>query len=334
VSPDHPTPEASSALIVIPCLNEEAYLSDVLAAMLADPAARRSVIVVADGGSVDSSRAIAQAVAADHPQVRLVANPKRLQSAGVNLAFRQYGKGCAWLIRLDAHADYPADYVSRLIETAVRSGADSVVVPMRSVGTTCFQRAAAAAQNSILGAGGSVHRRAGQEGWVEHGHHALMRAEAFAAVGGYDESFSHNEDAELDRRLTGRGGRIWLAGDLAIGYYPRSEPRALFRQYVNHGAGRARTVAKHRAPLKLRQIAPLGVAPAVVLVLAMPVFWPAMIPAALWASVSLLYGLALGLRARDLCACGSGVAAMISHLGWSAGYWRQRLTQRRPVSKA
>ena len=42
----------------------------------------------------------------------------------------------------------------------------------------------------------------GAEGhWADHGHHALMRISAFRAVGGYDESFSHNEDAELDYRL-------------------------------------------------------------------------------------------------------------------------------------
>ena len=37
-----------------------------------------------------------------------------------------------------------------------------------------------------------------------------MRIAAFRAVGGYDESFSHNEDAELDYRLRQAGYRIWM----------------------------------------------------------------------------------------------------------------------------
>ena len=49
-----------------------------------------------------------------------------------------------------------------------------------------------------------------------------MRIAAFRAVGGYDESFSHNEDAELDLRLTREGGRIWLTDKVRIGYHPRA----------------------------------------------------------------------------------------------------------------
>jgi succinoglycan biosynthesis protein ExoA len=324
---DDVTAEAGDpVLIVVPCLNEEAHLPDVLAALLADPVAERALIVVADGGSTDSSRSIVEALAALHPQVRLLDNPKRLQSAGFNLAVVRHGAGRPWLIRIDAHAVYPLDYPSRLIATAVRTGADSVVVPMRSVGVGCFQRAAAVAQNSVLGAGGAAHRRLGWDGWVDHGHHALFRAEPFLAAGGYDENFSHNEDAELDVRLTARGAGIWLASDLAIGYYPRRTAAALFRQYVNHGAGRARTVMQHRSRLKLRQWAPIMIAPAVLATLAAHWFWPAALPAGLWASASLGYGVVLGLRTRDLCACAAGVPAMIAHFGWSTGFWRQRLS--------
>ena len=312
-------------LVVVPTLNEARRLPCVLDAVLADAGDGRFLVVVCDGGSSDGTCAIAEAAAAAHPQVRLLHNPARLQSAAVNLALRTFGGRCDWLVRVDAHATYPADYVSRLIACARETGADTVTTPMFSLGETCFQRAAAAAQNSRLGAGGSPHRKAGRSGWVDHGHHALFRRAAFEGVGGYNEAFSHNEDAELDIRLRRAGARIWLAGDLAIGYYPRSEPIALFRQYMNHGSGRARTARLHRTPLKARQLLPLGVAPAAALALAGPWFWPAAIPAACWAALCLGYGLVLGARARDACAAASGLAAMISHLGWSVGFWRRTL---------
>lgn len=316
---------ASDILVVIPTLNEARRLSGVLDALLADPVLDRMLIVVCDGGSTDQTCAIAEAVAAHHPQVRLVHNPKRLQSAAVNLALRTCGEGREWLVRVDAHAAYPAHYVSKLIACGERTGADSVTTPMVSRGEDCFQRAAAAAQNSPLGTGGSAHRRAGVSGWVEHGHHALFRSARFAALGGYDEDFSHNEDAEFDTRLVAAGGRIWLEGDLAIGYYPRSTPTALFRQYLRHGDGRARTVRRHKARLKLRQLAPLAIAPAVLIAAAAPWFWPLGLPAAIWALACLGYGLLLGLRARDPCAAASGLAAMIAHLAWSIGFWRRTL---------
>jgi len=315
------TPPADQALVVIPCLNEKAHLEGVLAAMLADPHARHCRIVVCDGGSTDASRDIV----ARHPQVTLLDNPRRLQSAAVNLAAETFGDGCAWLIRVDAHADYPPAFLGRLIETAKATGAQSVVTSMTSRGVDCFQRAVAAAQNSKLGTGGSAHRSAGAGGWVDHGHHALFDMRAFRAVGGYNAAFTHNEDAELDVRLNASGARIWLAGDLPIGYYPRRTPGALFRQYINHGAGRARTVMLHRTRLKLRQWAPAMIAPAALAALLAPWFWPVALPAALWAGASLGYGLLLGLKARDPCACMAGVPAMIAHLGWSIGFWRQRL---------
>src|SRR2546421_453420 len=108
------------------------------------------------------------------------------------------------------------------------TGADSVVVSMIAKGVTCSQMAAAAAQNSKLGNGGSAHRRKAQGRFVDHGHHALLDVNAFRLVGGYDESFSHNEDAELDFRLTAAGCRIYLCAGADITYYPRKRLLSLF----------------------------------------------------------------------------------------------------------
>lgn len=311
------------ALIVIPCLNEAALIERVIARVLEDEGLVDPLVLVADGGSTDGSREIVERVAAHDPRVRLVENPKRLQSAGVNLAARLMGEGRPWLIRVDAHADYPDDYISTLIEEARRTGAHSVVVAMETRGESLFQRAVAAAQNSRLGTGGAAHRVGAAGGWVDHGHHALFRREAFQAIGGYDESFSHNEDAELDLRLSQEGAKIWLTDRTRITYRPRKTPGALWKQYVSYGKGRARTVLKHYTPLKMRQALPLAVAPAVLGAFAAPFYWALAVPALLWALVSLSYGLALGVRRRDPAVLLSGPAAMIMHLGWSLGFWMQ-----------
>jgi succinoglycan biosynthesis protein ExoA len=322
--------EAVSArtLVVIPCLNEEAHLPALLARLLDDQGAEAFRIVVADGGSTDRSREIVDAVALRDPRVVLMDNPRRLQAAGVNRAAAVHGGDCAWLLRVDAHAEYPADYGSSLLDEAARTGADAVVVSMVTRGGGFFQRAAAAAQNSLLGAGGSPHRKPGPGRWVDHGHHALMRLDLFRAVGGYDEDFVANEDAELDLRLAAHGARIWLSGEVSIGYVPRPSPGRLFRQYLNYGDGRARTLLRHRQRPKVRQLLPAMVTPAV---LAAPLgflFEPLAWPAAAWAAASLAYGAVLGLRARDGAAAASGAAAMVMHLGWSLGFWRRLLSTR------
>ena len=137
------------------------------------------------------------------------------------------------------------DYASRLVEKAIQTGASSIVTPMFTIGETCFQRAAAAAQNSFLGTGGSAHRLLNRGGWVEHGHHALFDLARFRELGGYDDKLNFNEDAEFDRRWIKSGGRIWLADDLVVTYVPRKNTISLFKQYVKHGRGRAHTFARH-----------------------------------------------------------------------------------------
>ncbi|SOB81110.1 succinoglycan biosynthesis protein ExoA [Sphingomonas guangdongensis] len=324
------TRDFADVLVVIPCLNEEAHLPGLLEVLLRDTPG--ATIAVADGGSSDASRAIVSAAAERHPAVRLVDNPDRLQSAGVNRAAARLGENKRWLVRVDAHCHYPRNYVAGLITAAERTGANSVVVPMRSIGGGCFQRAAATAQNSRLGTGGSPHRHVGVGAFVDHGHHALFEMERFQALGGYDERFPTNEDAEFDHRQTMSGARIWLEPRLALDYLPRATPPALFRQYLRYGQGRALTIRRHRMRPKLRQLLPLAPPLALVLACAAPWLPIAALPAVAWTLASLGYGLVLGLAARDGCMGASGVAAMIMHVAWGVGflsrYPLKRLTKR------
>jgi succinoglycan biosynthesis protein ExoA len=317
----------NDVLVVIPCLNEEAHLLGLLDTLLKD--AEGALIVVADGGSTDRSLEIAADQASSTPNVVLLHNQRRLQSAAINLAVAQFGEGRRWLVRVDAHCDYPTGYIRGLVEAAQRHDASSVVVPMSTVGVGCFQRGVAAAQNSVLGTGGSAHRMASTGRFVDHGHHALFTLADYGKAGGYDENFSHNEDAELDQRLAAIGARLWLEPSLTITYYPRRTPGALFRQYLKYGEGRARTIQRHKPPIKPRQLAPLIVAPAVAALILLPLAWLSplawifALPAASWAALCLTYGALLGVKQKSVCVGLSGVAAMVMHLAWSCGFLRQ-----------
>ena len=313
------------ALIVIPCLNEETHIGGLVTKLLRTTAHLDVRIVVADGGSTDATIPIVEQIMAGTDRVALVHNPRRLQAPAVNLAVERFGVGCEFLLRIDAHGRYPSDYCERLLEDARRTGADSVVVSMRTEGRSRFQQATAAAQNSRLGTGGSSHRHASGGAWVDHGHHALMRMDAFRAVGGYDESFSHNEDAELDHRLRAAGYRIWLSGSTYMIYYPRSTIPALFRQYLAYGRGRARNMMKHRARPKLRQALPLLVFPTALFSLFSFVHWSATVPAVLWAGACLSYAGVMALQRGRPSLILAGVSAMVMHLAWSLGFWLQVL---------
>jgi succinoglycan biosynthesis protein ExoA len=313
-------------LTVIPCLNEEQYLAELVQALLAEGHELPIRIVIADGGSSDRTQNIAEALARRYPNVLFLHNPKKLQAAAVNLAVALHCDDLKYLIRIDAHAQYPNDYCRTLVAEAEETGAASVVVAINAVGATGFQKAVAAAQNSLLGNGGSAHRMVSNGKWIDHGHHALMRIDAFRAVGGYDESFSHNEDAELDTRLCKAGYKIWLTGKTAVIYYPRAAPWPLFRQYLYFGNGRARNILKHRTLPKLRQLAPAAVLPAVFLALFAPLWLTAILPLAAWILLCVVYGIVLSLRNPGIATASPGFAAMIMHLGWSLGFWKAMLT--------
>ncbi|GAA4118890.1 glycosyltransferase family 2 protein [Aminobacter aganoensis] len=315
--------EISPAIIVIPCLNEEHHIGGLLGKLR--PAARRlgARIIVADGGSRDATRAIVADIAARDDTVVLIDNPARIQSAAINLAVERFGDGADYLIRIDAHGGYPDDYCDRLLEEARETGADSVVVSMLTEGNGAVQQAAAAAQNSKLGTGGSKHRHGSSGEWVDHGHHALMHIAAFRDIGGYDESFSHNEDAELDHRLRQAGYRIWMSGQTRMTYFPRGSLGGLFRQYLGYGRGRAKNLLKHRVVPKIRQMVPLMVAPTTGLAVLSFVHWIFAVPFLAWAAICLGYGLALALRAGRPGLALAGVSAMVMHFAWSLGFWLQ-----------
>ncbi len=318
-----------SAMVVIPCLNEAAHIGRLIEQLSAAATRLGMKIVVADGGSTDGTLEILSGLEARKPYLVVLDNRKRIQSAAVNLAVETFGDGVDCLIRIDAHSDYPDDFCDRLIEEAAATGADSVVVAMETRGNGPFQKGAAVAQNSRLGNGGSKHREGAKGQWTDHGHHALMRIAPFRAVGGYDESFGHNEDAELDHRLRAAGYRIWLTDRTRVVYYPRDTVGGLFRQYLNYGSGRAGNMLKHRTLPKLRQSLPAMILPSAAGAMLALFHWWAAVPVLLWIVICFGYGVAMGLTHRDPRALLSGVSVMVMHFAWSAGFWLHLVGKRR-----
>lgn len=322
----------AEVLIVVPTLNEAHGIEACLRSLLTgDARLSRADLVIADGGSRDGTQTIVNRLAGEFPNIRLMDNPARLQSAGINRAVAEYAlPHHRILVRADAHAVYPPGFAMKVADRLMQHGTASVVVPMDSRGQSCFQRAAAWIVDTPLGSGGSAHRGGRGSGEVDHGHHAGMDLDWFRRTGGYDPDFSHNEDAELDLRLRAAGGRIWLAGDLRLDYHMRPTPGALARQYWAYGRGRARTLRKHAARPRLRQVAPavnlalliLGVLTLAAgmltgsrALIALGAVWPL-----LYLAVLLAGSLWMAWRHASACGLLSGLALTAMHLPWGAGF--------------
>ena len=155
---------------------------------------------------------------------------------------------------------------------------------------------------------------------MEHGHHAAFDLRTFIELGGYDERFTHNEDAELDKRMTNAGKLIYLDGEATVTYYPRSDLFSLARQYFKFGCGRANTLIKHRARPRLRQLLPLVALLTCLCSLALAAVDPIYLSAAAAYVLGCAgWGAAMALREKERCLFLSGIAAMTMHMSWAAG---------------
>jgi succinoglycan biosynthesis protein ExoA len=243
-------------LVAIPTFNEARRITAVLDQLRCDlPQDRATRFLVLDGGSTDGTQGLVMALALADARIELVTNPARIQAAAINMAARLAGPQERFLVRADAPTDYPPGFVAGLLREFSRKRVYSVVVPMDSTGQSCFARAVSWVSDSKVGSGGSAHRGGGTSGFIDHGHHAAWTMDCFRETGGYDESFSHNEDAELDCRITRLGMGVWFAANIRLTYHVRASVAALFRQYRNYGRGRSRTIRRHPGSAKLRQLA-------------------------------------------------------------------------------
>jgi succinoglycan biosynthesis protein ExoA len=310
--------------IVIPTLNEERYLERCLRSVLDDPYPRdRLELLILDGGSADATVAIGERLSAELPLVRVVHNPGRLQSAAFNLALRIADERATCLLRCDAHALYPPGFVSRAVETLERTGAALVGFTAVATAEGAFQAAVAFAQTTRVGVGGSAYRLGGRSGWVESAMHGCFARAAVEAAGGYDETASHNEDAELSLRLRAAGGGIWLDEELRVAYFPRATVGGLARQYLLYGRGRAATCVTHRRWPQPRQLAPpvLVVWNAALLSLALAARRPVLLaPIVAYLAALAGVGTYAAARRREPALLAAPVALATMHHSWGAGF--------------
>ncbi len=322
------TLDPAEVLAVIPALNEARHIEACIRSLMTgEEWLRRVPLVVVDGGSTDNTIGIVKSLMPEFPNLRLVHNSKKLQSAAINLAVTECaGDTARFLVRCDAHSIFPAGFIQSVASSLVRTQAASVVIPMDARGETCFEKANAWIVDTPLGSGGSAHRGGTRSAYVDHGHHAGFDLSVFRLVGGYDETFSHNEDAEYDERVAQAGGRIFLDATIRKIYIPRGSVAALARQYYNYGKGRARTVFKHGQRPKVRQMLPvLALLGSLTGLFAGAFYLPALLLPLGYISILIAASVIMGVVKASACGLLAGVASGTMHMSWAAGFIMQSL---------
>ncbi|MFW6030119.1 MAG: glycosyltransferase, partial [Halanaerobiales bacterium] len=137
--------------IAIPAYNEANYIESVISAFLEQTYPQIEEILIADGGSTDGTQEIIEKIAVTSPKVKLLHNPKKIQSSALNLMLKE-AKGEVFL-RADAHCEYAKDYVEKCVEALLSSEALNVGGSQRYVAKTPFQAGVALASRSFINGG-------------------------------------------------------------------------------------------------------------------------------------------------------------------------------------
>lgn len=323
-------PVAPPVSYVLPVLNEEGHLPTAVAAILDQDYAGDCEVILSLGPSTDGTNAVASALAAGDPRIRLVDNPVASSAAGMNRGLEAARNPI--IVRVDSHTDLPPDYTTRMVAALRASGAAIVGGVMHAVGGGGFQSAVARAYNSPFGLGGASYHGAGVEGEAESAYLGVFRAEVVRQVGGYDETLMRGSDWDLARRIREAGHRVWLVPSVEVDYWPRSTVSGLRRQFFATGVWRGHLVrVQGRTPLRYLAPPALVVAVAaapVAAAVAVRTTGPVRAAACLAASAPLVYGVALvgasavlgGKTVRDRAENVAALATM--HLSWGLGFLR------------
>jgi len=238
MSSQHP-----SVSIMIPVLNEERHLREVVLAALAQDYPGQLDVVISVGPSKDRTQDIALALTEEFQNVSTVLNPTGRTPDALNAALS--ATTGEFIIRCDGHAMLPSSYVSTAIETLQRTGADNVGGIMDAQGETTFQKAVAWAMKSKFGVGSAAFHVGGVEGEAETVYLGCFRKSTLDRVGGYDTKMTRAQDWEMNHRIRASGGLVWFNPALKVTYRPRRDVSTLAKQYRQYGQWRRRVMHMH-----------------------------------------------------------------------------------------
>jgi len=251
-------PTLPDIAVIMPVLNEENYLESAVTAILTQSYSADIRIVLALGPSTDRTNEVAANLQSQDPRIVTVDNPTGRTPDGLNAAIALTTESV--IVRVDAHSELSANYLTHAVETLTRTGADNVGGVMAARGITLFERAVATAMTSKLGVGAASFHVGGSEGPAESVYLGVFRRSALERVGGYDPTFTRAQDWEMNYRIRSTGGTVWFNPELEVTYRPRSSVRALAKQYFQYGQWRRKVMREHPETTKtlsaLRYFAP------------------------------------------------------------------------------
>ncbi len=257
--------------VIIPCRNEKNFISKCLDSVIGQdyPKDKLEVLVI-DGMSEDGTREIVKDYFEKNSFIKILDNPKKFTPFGLNIGIRA-ARG-EIIVRMDAHAGYEKDYISKCVKYLEEYNADNVggVMETKAGEDSIVARAISFCMSNFFGTGGSPFRVGSKEiREVDTVFGGCYKRKVFDRIGLFNEKLQRSQDMEFNIRLKKAGGKIILAPDIISYYYPKSDLKEFFIHNINDGIWAILPLKFTKKPLKLRHYLPL------MFVLTLPIsIWP------------------------------------------------------------
>jgi len=250
-----PLTEKTAVTVIIPCRNEIQHIRKFLDSVIRQEVADIEFeILVADGMSTDGTREILEEYERDSPTLRVIDNPQKIVSTGLNAAIRE-ARG-EFIVRMDAHTEYAPDYIRTCLYVLHTTQAENVGGPARTRADGYLAQAIACGFHSKFVSGGAKFHDSRFEGYVDTVTYGCWRKSTLLRLGLFDENLYRSQDDEMNLRIRASGGKVWQSPRIVSWYRPRADLSSLSRQYFQYGFWKVAVIRKHRKPASLRNLVP------------------------------------------------------------------------------
>lgn len=243
--------------VILPVRNEERFITACVASIFAQdyPQEQMEVIFV-DGCSEDRTVELLHEMQKVHPQIVVLHNPNRTVPYAMNIGIEK-SRGKV-IVRLDAHAEYPPDYIRLSVETLLTRECDNAGGVFETRGRGFMGEAIAEMLKTPLGVGNATYRLTQEDGYVDTVPFGCFRRELFERIGGFDERMTRNQDNELNFRIRKNGGKIYLNHNIRVLYYCRDTMRGIMKMGYMNGKWNVITMTLVPGSMGVRHFVPLA----------------------------------------------------------------------------
>ena len=243
--------------VILPVRNEERYIQACVASIFSQdyPVDKMEVIFV-DGCSEDRTVELLEEMKMEHPQIVVLHNPNRTVPYAMNIGIRYCSAPV--IVRLDAHAEYPEDYIRLSVETLLTKDCDNAGGVFETRGRGFMGEAIAEMLKTPLGVGNATYRLTTEDGYVDTVPFGCWRKELIDRIGGFDERMTRNQDNELNHRIRKSGGKVYLNHKIRVLYYCRDTIKSIMRMGYMNGKWNVITMTLVPGSMGVRHFVPLA----------------------------------------------------------------------------